>query len=224
VHSTKATLNSLLHVLPEAMSSSDANAEFVSELDRPEKFDAIAFGPGVGLHEDTQRVMKKILNYFTGPLVIDADGLNILSENKTWLNFLPPNTLLTPHVKEFDRLTRAHTGDFDRLDTLRKFTEKYRCIVILKSAHTAIAMPDGTVFFNSTGNPGLAKAGSGDGLTGVLLGLLCRSYTPPQAALIGVYLHGLSADRCAKKMSLESMLISDVIEEFGSAFLELETP
>lgn len=222
VHSTKATVNALLQQLPEAMSIGDTNPDHISEIEKPEKYSAIAFGPGVGMQEDTQRVLKKILQYHSGSLVIDADGLNILAENKTWLTFLPPNTLLTPHVKEFDRLTRQHTSDFERLDSLRKFTARFRCIVILKSAHTAIAMPDGTVFFNSTGNPGLAKAGSGDGLTGLLLGLLCRTYTPAQAALIGVYLHGLSADQCAKKMSQESMLISDVINEFSSAFLELE--
>jgi len=222
VHSTKATLNALLQHLPEAMSSADPNPEFISEIIRPEKYDAIAFGPGTGMHEDTQRVLKKILQYNTGGLIVDADGLNILSENKTWLNFLPPNTILTPHVKEFDRLSETHSSDFDRLDTLRKFSTRYQCIVVLKSAHTAIAMPDGTVFFNSTGNPGLAKAGSGDGLTGILLGLLCRTYTPAQAALVGVYLHGLSADNCAKKISMESMLISDVIDELPSVFLELE--
>jgi ADP-dependent NAD(P)H-hydrate dehydratase / NAD(P)H-hydrate epimerase len=222
VHSTKATLNALLQNLPEAMSSADTNLEYISEINHPEKFDAIAFGPGVGLHEDTQRVLKKILQYATGGLIIDADGLNILSENKTWLNFLPPNTILTPHVKEFDRLCMNHSSDFERLVSLRKFSAQYRCIVVLKSAHTAISMPDGTVFFNSTGNPGLAKAGSGDGLTGILLGLLCRTYTPAQAALIGVYLHGLAADSCSKKMSMESMLISDVIEELPSVFLELE--
>lgn len=222
VHSTKATLSALLQHLPEAMSNADSNPEYISETHHPEKFDAIAFGPGVGMHEDTQRVLKKILQYSTGALLIDADGLNILSENKTWLNFLPPNVILTPHVKEFDRLTHSHNSDFERLSTAREFAARFRCILVLKSAHTAIAMPDGTVFFNSTGNPGLAKAGSGDGLTGILLGLLCRTYTPAQAALIGVYLHGLAADSCAKKISMESMLISDVIEELPTVFLELE--
>lgn len=222
VHSTKATLNALLQHLPEAMSNADSNPEYISETHHPEKYEAIAFGPGVGMHEDTQRVLKKILQYSTGALLIDADGLNILSENKTWLNFLPPNVILTPHVKEFDRLTGNHSSDFERLDAARQFAARYRCILVLKSAHTAIAMPDGTVFFNSTGNPGLAKAGSGDGLTGILLGLLCRSYTPAQAALIGVYLHGLAADSCAKKMSMESLLISDVIDELPTVLLELE--
>lgn len=222
VHSTKATLSALLQHLPEAMSSADSNPDYISETHHPEKFEAIAFGPGVGMNEETQAVLKKILHYSTGALLMDADGLNILSENKTWLNFMPAHVILTPHVKEFDRLTVNHSSDFERLESARQFAARYRCILVLKSAHTAIAMPDGTVFFNSTGNPGLAKAGSGDGLTGILLGLLCRTYTPAQAALIGVYLHGLAADRCAKKMSMESMLISDVIEDLPSAFLELE--
>lgn len=222
VHSTKNTLEALLNHLPEAMSSCDADADHISGIDHPQKFTAVAFGPGVGLHEDTQRVLKKIIQYCKGPLVIDADGLNILAENRTWLEFLPANSILSPHVKEFDRLSREHQGDFERLQSLKEFSLRYRSIVILKSAHTVVAMPDGNLFFNSTGNPGLAKAGSGDGLTGVLLGLLSRGYTSPQAALLGVYLHGLAADRVVKKTSPESLLISDVIDELPEAFKELE--
>ncbi len=222
VHSTKATLQAMLQHLPEAMSYADSNPEYISEVLQPEKYTAIAFGPGVGLHEETQRVLKKILHYSNGALLIDADGLNCLAENATWLNFLPPNTILTPHVKEFDRLTTSHSSDFERLESARQFSAKYRCVVVLKSAHTAIVMPDTSVFFNSTGNPGLAKAGSGDGLTGIVLGLLCRNYTPAQAALIGVYLHGLAADDCATSMSKESMLITDVISALPKVFLELE--
>lgn len=222
VHSTKNTLSALLNYLPEAMSSEDANDLHISEIEKPEKYDALAFGPGLGTHNDTQLVLKKILNYYNGSMVIDADGLNILSENKTWLNFLRPETILTPHSKEFERLTEKYTDDFERLKAAKQFSIKYNCILILKGAHAAIAMPDGNVFFNSSGNPGLAKGGTGDGLTGIILGLLARGYSSPQAALIGTFIHGYAADLCTKKKSEESLLISDVIEMLPKAFKKLE--
>jgi NAD(P)H-hydrate epimerase len=223
VHSTQKTIDALLVNLPEAMAEVDPNVDFISEVNNPENFTAIAFGPGVGQHEDTQLALKKILQYYTGKLVIDADGLNILSENKTWLTFLPPDSILTPHPKEFERLTEKHDNDFDRIKALKHFAMKNRCIVILKGAHSTLAMPDGSVFFNSTGNAGLAKGGSGDGLTGIILGLLSRGYNAPQAALIGTYVHGFAADLCVQKKSMESLLITDVIQMLGRAFKKLES-
>ncbi len=222
LRSNKSTLEGLLHHLPEAMSEEDSHADRVTELDKPERFDAIGFGPGVGTHEDTQLVLKKLLHYYSGSLVLDADGLNILSENKTLLTFLPPATILTPHPKEFERLTEKHSSDFERLEALKIFSIKHNCIVVLKGAHSAIAMPDGNIFFNASGNAGLAKAGSGDGLTGIILGLLSRGYNAPQAALIGTFVHGYAADLYANKKSMESLLISDVIDLLPKAFRKLE--
>ncbi|HRH11785.1 MAG TPA: NAD(P)H-hydrate dehydratase, partial [Bacteroidia bacterium] len=146
----------------------------------------------------------------------------ILSENKTWISFLPPDTILTPHPKEFERLAGKSENDFERLKLLRQFTQKNNVIVILKGGHSAIAMPDGNIYFNSSGNAGLAKGGSGDALTGMILGLLTRGYTPPQASLIATFVHGLAADLCIKKMSMESVLISDVIARIPRAFKKLE--
>lgn len=222
LHSNKETLTTLINNLPEAMTSEDLNANYISGFENPEKYDAIGFGPGVGVQEDTQTTLKKILHYYKGKLIIDADGLNILSENKTWLNFLQPGTILTPHPKEFERLTEKHADDFERLKAAKHFSLKYDCILILKGTHTAIAMPDGNVFFNSSGNAGLAKGGSGDGLTGIILGLLTRGYSAPQAAIIGTFLHGFAADLCVKKKSKESLLISDVIGQLPKAFKTLE--
>ena len=221
LHSNGDTTTALLHHLPEAMSVTDPNPEMISQLDHPEKYEAIGFGPGVGTETGTQQVLKKLLQYYSGKLLIDADGLNILSENKTWLTFLPPDTILTPHPKEFERLAGKQSDDFDRLTELKKFAMRHRCIVVLKGAHSAVAMPDGTVFFNSSGNAGLAKGGSGDGLTGIILGLLARGYNAPQSALIGTFVHGFAADLCVKKKSMESLLISDVIDQLGKAFKKL---
>lgn len=222
VHSNKETLSMLLHHLPEAMTSQDAHPDFISELPSTEKYNAIAIGPGIGTEKETETALKKLLQYYSGKIVIDADGLNILSENKTWLSFLPPDTILTPHPKEFERLTEKHADDFERLTAARQFALKYRCILVLKGAHTAIAMPDGTIFFNSSGNAGLAKGGSGDGLTGILLGLLARGYNSPQATLIGTFVHGFAADLSIRKKSMEGLLISDVIEALPKAFKRLE--
>jgi NAD(P)H-hydrate epimerase len=222
VRSTNDVTSALLQHFPEAMSERDDNENYISEIQNPEKFDAIGFGPGVGTEKDTEQALKKLLQYYSGRLVIDADGLNILSENKTWLEFLPPSTILTPHPKEFERLAGKSSDDFDRLQTLRNFSLKYRCIVVLKGAHSATAMPDGNIFFNSSGNPGLAKGGSGDALTGIILGLLARGYNAPQAAIIGAFVHGYSADLCHKKMSEESILATDLICMLPKAFKKLE--
>lgn len=222
VHSTKNTNESLLRFLPESMSVNDSHAEHISEIEHLEKYDAIAFGPGVGVHEDTGTVLKKILNYYTGKLVIDADGLNCLAENKTWLDYLQADTILTPHPKEFERLTKKYENDFDQLNGAKQFSVKYNCILVLKGAHTIVAMPDGNTFYNSSGNAGLAKGGSGDVLTGILLGLLSRGYSAPQAALIGTFIHGYAADLCVAKKSKESLLISDVIDKLPRAFKKLE--
>lgn len=223
LHSNKSTVEGLLHHLPESMSIEDTSEDHISEIDKPENYDAIGFGPGVGTHEDTQIVLKKILQYYTGKLIIDADGLNILSENKTWLDFLPAETILTPHPKEFERLFGKHDNDFEKIKALKQISLKYNCIVVLKGAHSAVAFPDGSIFFNSSGNAGLAKGGSGDALTGIILGLLARGYTAPKATLIGLFIHGYAADMCVKKKSMESLLISDVVDQLPRAFKKLES-
>ncbi|MCO5258584.1 MAG: NAD(P)H-hydrate dehydratase [Crocinitomicaceae bacterium] len=221
VHSVDQVINALALRLPEAMTSTDDFDTHITHFDNFSKFDFIGFGPGVGLHPETQQVLKSIIYQHQGKLVIDADGLNILAENKTWIEFLPKDTILTPHPKEFERLVGSSKNSFDRLEKARNFAARHRCILILKDAFTHICMPDGSVVFNSTGNPGLAKGGSGDCLTGIILGLLARGYSPAKAAIIGVFIHGLAADLCAKKMSEESMLISDVIQKLPEAFKRL---
>lgn len=207
--------------IPEAMVSVDINPTIITELPKLDKINAIGIGPGIGTKSETESVIKKLLSYSSAPIVFDADAITILADNKTWLSFLPANSVLTPHVKEFDRLTEKHENDFDRLNTARQFALKYNCILILKATYTLITMPDGNCFFNSTGNPGLAKGGSGDALTGIITGLIARGYSTPQAALLGVYIHGYAADLCLKKINMESLLVSDVIAKLPKAFEKL---
>jgi NAD(P)H-hydrate epimerase len=223
VHTINAVLKALTSFLPEAMSSTDSDSSHISSLPPTEKYSAIAIGPGIGMHPDTVQVLKKLLNYHQGiPLVLDADAITILSENKTWLSFLPPETILTPHPKEFDRLTQTHYSDFERWESAKHFSQKHACILVLKGKFTIICMPDGSSYFNSSGNAGMAKGGSGDVLTGIILGLLARGYTAPKSALIGVFVHGLAADIAIENSSMESLLASDLIDYVGKAFYRLE--
>ncbi len=199
--------------LPEAMIQVD---------DKLEAFTAIGVGPGLGTSDDAQRTVKRLIQEAQVPLVMDADALNILAENKTWLSFLSARTILTPHPKEFERLFGKTSNSFERLELLREMASKYGIIIVLKGAHTATAMPNGAVFFNSTGNPGMATAGSGDVLTGMILSLLAQRYTPEEAAVLGVYLHGLAGDLAASETGQEALIASDITAHIGKAYTSLK--
>ncbi len=187
-----------------------------------DKYDAIGAGPGIGLDKQTGNVIKLLIQQTQVPLVLDADALNILAENKTWMSFLPAGTILTPHPGEFDRLFGRHTSGYDRYITLKEKAQKHNVIIVLKGAYTCIAHPDGSTWFNSTGNPGMAKGGSGDVLTGVILGLLARGYSPFQATMIGVWIHGKAGDLCLITFGQESVLASNICEKIVDAFSSLE--
>ena len=208
--------------VPEAMTSIDSSDTVFSEVPEFANFSAIGIGPGLGKEPETQLALNILLKTRPKNLVIDADGLNILSENQDWISVLPENTILTPHPKEFERLAGPTANSYERLQKQIQFSVKHRVIVVLKGAHTCITVPDGCAFFNSTGNPGMATAGSGDVLTGIILGLLAQKYTPEEASLMGVYLHGLSGDLAAAKLGQNALIAGDIIEYLGAAFLCLE--
>lgn len=198
--------------LPEAMIHTD---------DTLDAFNAIGVGPGLGKDDDAQRMVRHLIQDAKVPMVMDADALNIISENKTWLSFLPAKTILTPHPKEFERLFGKTYNSFERLELQREMAVKHGIIIVLKGANTSVAMPNGAIFFNSTGNPGMATAGSGDVLTGMILSLLAQRYTPEEAAVLGVYLHGLAGDIAASNLSQEALIASDITENIGKAFSSL---
>ena len=208
--------------VPEAMTSIDSSDTVFSEHPDLSMFSAIAIGPGLDKKAATQLAFKKLLQEKPKRMVIDADALNILAENKDWLNLLPENGILTPHPKEFERLAGISANSFDRLQLQLQFSAKYKTVIVLKGANTCITFPNGEVYFNSTGNPGMATGGSGDVLTGIILGLLAQSYSAEDAALVGVYLHGLAGDLAAAKFSQQAMIAGDIIEQLGAAFLQLE--
>ncbi|MFD2570234.1 NAD(P)H-hydrate dehydratase [Spirosoma soli] len=178
----------------------------------PADYSAIGIGPGIGKASETLAMLRDIIPLVTKPMVIDADALNLLSENQDLLEKLPPNSILTPHPKEFERLTQKWDNDYQKLDILREFAKKHRVIVVLKGAYSAVATPGGEVHFNSTGNPGLSTGGTGDVLTGVLTALLAQGYDPVEAAVLGVFAHGLAGDRVAEQRGPIGMTASDVID------------
>lgn len=210
--------------VPEALVEVDFKETHFSTLCKADlnRYAAIAIGCGLSRHPDCVSGLKELIQQAGIPLVIDADALNILSENQTWLAYLPKNSILTPHVKEFERLVGKSENSLDRLQKLRAFSIKYQLVVLLKGAYTAISLPNGAIYFNSTGNPGMATAGSGDVLTGLILGLKAQGYASSEAAILGAYIHGLSADLAVEhSQSQESLIASDLFEYYGIAFAKL---
>jgi NAD(P)H-hydrate epimerase len=209
--------------LPEAMSSYDKQDEFLSELPDLSAYAAVAAGPGIGTHLLTAGLISTLIDQAKVPMVLDADALNILAANPAWLKRVPPNTILTPHPMEFDRLAGiVSRTEEERLAMAEHFSSSYGLILVLKGAFTRIIFPEGGVAFNSTGNPGMATGGSGDVLTGILLGLLSQGYTPREAALLGVFLHGRSADLRVATTSEESLIASEIADYLGDAFASLK--
>jgi len=205
----------------ESMVISDRSEKYISEIGSVENFTAVGIGPGIGTAPETQKALYDLLSSCKKPVVIDADALNILSMNKEWLSLIPAESILTPHPKEFERLFGKSTDSYERLQKQIAFSEKFNCIIICKGANTTISTPSGNVFFNSTGNPGMATGGSGDVLTGIILSLLAQGYSPVNAALTGVYLHGLAGDIAARESCFESIIASDIINCIGKAFNEI---
>ena len=214
-HLPKDALLPMQVYLPEAMTSIDKSSTHCTEIKDILPYTAIGVGPGIGKNEETVTLLKKIIQEATQPLVLDADALNIIADNPTWLSFLPDNTILTPHPKEFDRMFGMTNNSFERLELQRKMSVVHNIIIVQKGAHTVITFPNGTCFFNSTGNPGMATAGSGDVLTGMILSLLAQRYTPQEAALLGVYLHGKAGDDAANEIGENSMIARDIIKSLS---------
>jgi hydroxyethylthiazole kinase-like uncharacterized protein yjeF len=207
--------------VPEAMSLIDTSDDHFSELQWEDHFNTIGIGPGLGQHADTKNALARLLEKFRNPMVIDADALNLLSSHSALQALIPVGSILTPHPKEFERLVGEWSSDFERLLKLQRFSKKINSVIVLKGAYTAIACPSGSVFFNSTGNPGMATAGSGDVLTGILTGLLAQGYSSEEAAILGVYLHGLAGDLAAREKGLCSLIAGDLIDYLPSAFKKL---
>lgn len=208
--------------VPEAMVITDENEQSISSVAVDLlKYDAIGIGPGLGTAKETQEAFMQIIKTINKPVVIDADGLNILSLNIEMLSYIPHSSILTPHPKEFDRLFGNCADDFERLTLSIIRAGELKLIIVLKGHHTAIAMPSGKCYFNSTGNAGMATGGSGDVLTGILTSLLAQGYATDQAAILGVYLHGLAGDFAALYKSEEALIASDITAHLHDGFKKI---
>ena len=220
-HVPESCCSILQSEIPEAMVVSDDNHTMVTSVNSPDGYTALGAGPGLGLHDETQTAVFNLLKSSRIPMVIDADAINILSTNRDWLPLMQPGTILTPHPREFERLAGKTENSYRRLVLQKEFSRKNICNIVLKGANSSVTTPDGEIYFNSTGNPGMATAGSGDVLTGIILSLLAQGYKPSDAALAGTYIHGLAGDIAADKNGMESLIASDITENIGKAFLQI---
>ncbi|QJD79079.1 NAD(P)H-hydrate dehydratase [Spirosoma rhododendri] len=203
--------------VPEAMCQPDGHQTVLTGTSRisstpPSEYSTVGIGPGIGKAPETLTMLRELLPTIKKPMVIDADALNLLSENRELYAQIPKHSILTPHPKEFERLTKPWKDDYEKLDLLRDFAKTHKLVVVLKGAYSAVATPDGEVHFNATGNPGLSTGGTGDVLTGVLTALLAQGYDPVEAAVLGVYAHGLAGDVVASQRGPIGMTASDVVD------------
>ena len=222
IHSPKRNNDILQIAIPEAMISLDKAEDYFSAFPNLEPYSALGIGCGLGRSELSKQAIQQHLASISIPLVLDADALNLIAEIKNGLELIPKGSIITPHPKEFERLFGNSGNDFERHTVQIKYAKQLGIYILLKGAHTCIACPDGSVYFNSTGNPGMATAGSGDVLTGMITALLGQGYPAKEAALIAAFLHGLAGDFAAKAKGEVSMLARDIIQSIAVAFQYLQ--
>ena len=212
--------NSLLLQIsvPEAIIQFDREETIFSEAVDTEDFNAVGIGPGLGTSEQTAIAIIAQLRRTQCPVVADADAINVIANHRAWLQQLPKGIIMTPHPKEFDRLEGPSTDSYERLMKARDLAQRLHGYILVKGHHTSLCLPDGHIMFNSTGNAGMATAGSGDVLTGIITGLLARGYKHEDACVVGMYLHGLAGDIAARELGIESVIASDLIKYIPQAF------
>ncbi|WP_028903342.1 bifunctional ADP-dependent NAD(P)H-hydrate dehydratase/NAD(P)H-hydrate epimerase [Prevotella sp. P6B4] len=220
-HTPKRNSAILQVSVPEAIIQFDREETTFSEAVDTEGFNAVGIGPGLGTSEQTAIAIIAQLRRTQCPIVADADAINILATHRAWLQQLPKGIILTPHPKEFDRMEGHSNDSYERLMKARELAERIQGYVVLKGHHTSLCLPDGHIIINSTGNAGMATAGSGDVLTGIITGLLARGYNQENACIVGMYLHGLAGDIAARELGEESVIASDLIQNLPYAFKRL---
>ncbi|MDE7462336.1 MAG: NAD(P)H-hydrate dehydratase [Muribaculaceae bacterium] len=217
VHSARWGMQILQTAAPETIFEPDRNDHFITDMTLHHNHQAVAVGPGIGTHDQTINALENLLKNCQNPLVLDADALNCISRRPALLTMLPQNTIITPHIGEFDRLFGEHKSSEERLLKAIEMAKYYGIIIVLKGHYTMTVRPTGSVFFNSTGNPGMATAGAGDVLTGVIAAFLAQGYTPEYAAPIGVYVHGLAGDIAEQELGEVGLTASDIANNVGKA-------
>ena len=209
--------------VPEAILNIDVDQNCFSQSFDTSEFDAMAIGPGIGTSSYTVQAFIEQVSMTKCPMVIDADALNILGSHRGWITQLPRRCILTPHKKELFGLISTTRNSYEELERTRELAARQQVYIVIKGAYSAIVTPEGNVYFNSSGNPGMATAGAGDVLTGVIVSLLAQGYVPEVAARLGVYLHGLAGDLAAEDLSYEGVISSDLVEYLPKAFKTLRS-
>lgn len=221
VHSARCGLNVLQTAVWEAMFEPDKNDRFITDMRLHHPHKAVIAGPGIGTYDETLNALEGLIKNARTPLLLDADALNCISKRPALLTMIPPMTIITPHIGEFDRLFGEQPTAEDRLRKAIEMAQYYNIIIVLKGHFTAIVRPDGRVYFNSTGNPGMATAGAGDVLSGVIASFLAQGYKPELAATIGVYIHGMAGDMAADEKGEYGLVASDIIHYIPKAIKTL---
>lgn len=207
--------------VPEAMTHLDYHDYCFAEAVDTDDYQAVAVGPGLGRSADTERALLEQIEACTLPMVVDADALNILGDNRTYLGRLPKGSILTPHPKELERLVGKCQDSHERLIKAQELARNADIYIIIKGAFSTIVTPQGHCWLNPTGNPGMATGGSGDVLTGVLLALLAQGYDPETAARLGVFVHGLAGDVAARRQSEMGMTAGDIVSALPMVWSKL---
>ena len=206
--------------VPEAMVITDKEEEYLTEIQLDFEPSAIAIGMGMGKNKATVECLKEFFKNVKAPMVIDADALNIISENKVLLKLIPKNSILTPHPGELKRLIGKWKDDYDKIKKAKKFSEKYEVVLIIKGAYT-MTISEGKLYINTSGNPGMGTAGSGDTLSGVIAGLISQGYDPLIASVFGIYLHGRAGDIASNQMGYEAVMAGDIVNNLSEAYIDL---
>lgn len=225
VHAPIHNHDLLQTTVPEAIVQTDIHERYFAQPTDLSRYKAIAIGPGLGQEEDTALAMMEQIQGSSLPIILDADAINILSTHRNWLSRIPKRCILTPHLGELERLIGKCMDTYERLTKVKELATYLQSYIIVKGAWTAIVTPEGNYFFNPTGNPGMATAGSGDVLTGILLALVSQGYTQEEACLLGVYIHGMAGDIAAEEMTEISLTASDIINSLPAAWKKIrQTP
>lgn len=218
IHTPKCNNNILQIAVPEAVLHHDTDEHLFATPFNSDKYQGIAIGPGIGTDKRTALALIEQISHTATRLVIDADAINILGDHRGWIAQVPKGTIFTPHPIEMQRLGICNSDSFSILLEAINIAKTHHFYVILKGHYTAVCTPEGKAYFNPTGNSGMATAGSGDVLTGIILSLVAQKYTALNACRLGVYLHGLAGDLAAKNLGEQCITASDLIDYLPAAF------
>ncbi|MBR5087095.1 MAG: NAD(P)H-hydrate dehydratase [Muribaculaceae bacterium] len=220
-----ASANTIMQTsCPEALFEPDSSDICTTSINVKHRCSVIALGPGMGTSDETIDALDHFLKNYNKPCLLDADALNGIAARPMLLRSIPKGSVITPHTGEFDRLfcNKNITTDEERFKRAINASKTYNITIVLKGHYTMIVRPDGKVYINSSGNPGMATAGSGDVLTGVISGLIAQGFSPDDSVWMGVYIHGHSGDLAAAKVGERSVIASDIIDNLGPAVIDIK--